>query len=269
VRHNGTTNRFPPKWIILGGRRLPTAFVIAEEMSDDELVGRHAMPPERSTGELIFQLFDALPQKGLCVGSCLPLQTVALWTYLHLAIAGMGMTDTQEQFQELTDKQKECLRLVSHNYSSKEIGRKLGVSPYAVDQRLRIATRNLGVDSRFEAARLLAATEQMDAAISEPLIYQPPHVLAPQQTGIEHASSAHRDQSLDAQAGVLRDAGVATWPPRESLATWDFRSISEPGGFQRPYSIQVKAMIAFAIALLSLIAFGAAVTALEVLSRLN
>jgi DNA-binding CsgD family transcriptional regulator len=179
------------------------------------------------------------------------------------------MTNTQGQIQELTDKQKECLRLVSHNYCSKEIGRKLGISPYAVDQRLRIATRNLGVDSRFEAARLLTANEQTAPAISEPFIYQPPHVLAPQQTDTEEASSALRDRGLDAPGGVLRDAGFATWPLSDSAATWDFRSISEPGGFQRPHSTQAKVMMAFAIAILSLIAFGAAVTALEVLSRLN
>jgi DNA-binding CsgD family transcriptional regulator len=181
----------------------------------------------------------------------------------------MGMTGKQGQLLLLTEKQKDCLRLVSHNYSSKEIGRKLGVSPFAVDQRLRIAARNLGVDSRFEAARLLAANELSDRTLSEPFIYQAPHVRSEHEPDSSGLSGALRDQGLGTHHRVLRDAGLATWPPSDPTSIWDFEMISEPRGFREPLGWPVKAAIAIAIALLSLIAFGAAITGLEVLSRLN
>jgi DNA-binding CsgD family transcriptional regulator len=72
----------------------------------------------------------------------------------------------------LNDAQKECLRLVSANLQTKQIARELNVSPHTVDQRLRLAIRALGVTNRFEAARALAAAEDVQTAY-QPLIYQP------------------------------------------------------------------------------------------------
>lgn len=179
------------------------------------------------------------------------------------------MNGKQSHVAELTDKQRECLRLVSHNYSSKEIGRKLGISPFAVDQRLRIAVRNLSADNRFDAARLLAATEAGGFEVCEPLIYQTPHVHALDDAGIKGWSGAHRDQGFDTQRNVLREAGVLTWPPSQPVDPWGFSLISEPRGLQAPLNWQMKVVLAIAIAMLSLFAFGAAIAGLEVLSRIN
>lgn len=70
----------------------------------------------------------------------------------------------------LTEGQKACLRLVVQHYTSKEIARTLGISPFTVDQRLDAARRKLNAASRKDAAKKFAALEQY--SISQPLVYE-------------------------------------------------------------------------------------------------
>lgn len=73
---------------------------------------------------------------------------------------------------QLTDAQRECLRLVYAHHNSKEIAEKVGVSPSAVDKRIERAVQLLGVSSRFAAARMLAVEEGQPAyerTTSEPI----------------------------------------------------------------------------------------------------
>ncbi len=70
--------------------------------------------------------------------------------------------------------QVETLRHVLAHRNSKEIARIMGVSPHTVDERIRRAIRALGVTSRIEAARMMAASNG-DAAYQS-LIYQPPQL---------------------------------------------------------------------------------------------
>ncbi|HWU95160.1 MAG TPA: helix-turn-helix transcriptional regulator [Sphingomonas sp.] len=67
------------------------------------------------------------------------------------------MTGTIEQ---LTARERDCLRLVARGMSSKEIALALGLSPLTVDGYLKEAARTLGVSSRREAARILASHEE-------------------------------------------------------------------------------------------------------------
>ncbi|MES2058132.1 MAG: helix-turn-helix transcriptional regulator [Pseudomonadota bacterium] len=60
----------------------------------------------------------------------------------------------ESRFDRLTLRQKDCLRLVAQGYTSKEIGRELGISYSTVDNHLLAATQALGAGSRAEAARL-------------------------------------------------------------------------------------------------------------------
>lgn len=60
---------------------------------------------------------------------------------------------------QLTEAQRECLRLVYAHHSSKEIAEIVGVSPSAVDKRIERAIQLLGAPSRFAAARMLAVEE--------------------------------------------------------------------------------------------------------------
>lgn len=64
-----------------------------------------------------------------------------------------------ELIEQLTEPQRECLRLVLQHHNSKEIAVILGLSPSAVDKRIERAVQLLGATSRFAAARLLARSE--------------------------------------------------------------------------------------------------------------
>ena len=59
----------------------------------------------------------------------------------------------------LTERQKECLRLVAQGYTSKEIGRALDLAPSTVDNHILTAVQSMSANSRSEAARNLASLE--------------------------------------------------------------------------------------------------------------
>ncbi len=59
---------------------------------------------------------------------------------------------------QLTKRQRQCLLLVAKGLSTKQIARSLSLSPSTVDNHLQTAIAKLGVEGRFEAARLFAET---------------------------------------------------------------------------------------------------------------
>jgi len=59
----------------------------------------------------------------------------------------------------LTQRERDCLRLVDQHLSSKQIARELGMSKTSVDTYCDRARRKLGVDDRFQAARILRDVE--------------------------------------------------------------------------------------------------------------
>jgi DNA-binding CsgD family transcriptional regulator len=59
----------------------------------------------------------------------------------------------------LTDNEKECLRRRLQQQTAKEMALDLGVSPHAVEKRLKMARTKLGLSSSLDAARLLAASD--------------------------------------------------------------------------------------------------------------
>ena len=59
--------------------------------------------------------------------------------------------------ESLTQGQLDCLLLVDQHLSSKEIAVELGISPHTVDQRIRRALHQLGVERRSQAARIVAS----------------------------------------------------------------------------------------------------------------
>ncbi len=67
---------------------------------------------------------------------------------------------TQAALARLTDNEKECLRRRLRQQTAKEMALELGVSPHAVEKRLKMARAKLGLSSSLEAARLLASTEE-------------------------------------------------------------------------------------------------------------
>lgn len=66
---------------------------------------------------------------------------------------------TRAALGRLTDNEKECLRRRLRHQTAKEMALELGISPHAVEKRLKMARAKLGVSSSLEAARLMAASE--------------------------------------------------------------------------------------------------------------
>lgn len=62
-------------------------------------------------------------------------------------------------FEDLTEQQRRCLRLVARGMSSKEIAIALRLSPHTVDRYLQLAKEKLGAGNRREAAKQLEAYE--------------------------------------------------------------------------------------------------------------
>ncbi|MDH7639226.1 helix-turn-helix domain-containing protein [Sphingomonas oryzagri] len=60
-----------------------------------------------------------------------------------------------EHLDRLTDRQKQCLRLVRAGYVSKEIAVRIGASPDVVDKVIKLAMARIGAGNRREAARML------------------------------------------------------------------------------------------------------------------
>jgi DNA-binding CsgD family transcriptional regulator len=65
-----------------------------------------------------------------------------------------------EKILKLTERQRACLELVAMGFTSKQIGRKLGISHSTVDNHILIATQTLGVADRREAGRIIATAGQ-------------------------------------------------------------------------------------------------------------
>jgi DNA-binding CsgD family transcriptional regulator len=70
--------------------------------------------------------------------------------------------------QRLTERQKECLRLVAQGYTSKEIGRTLDLSPSTVDNHILTAVQSMSANTRGEAARTLTGHEARQKIPREP-----------------------------------------------------------------------------------------------------
>jgi DNA-binding CsgD family transcriptional regulator len=68
----------------------------------------------------------------------------------------------------LTPKERECLRLVAQQRSSKEIARELGISKASVDTYCNRARAKLGVANRRAAAQLVVMMEGANEPAAEP-----------------------------------------------------------------------------------------------------
>ena len=120
--------------------------------------------------------------------------------------SGHAATDPmQERVARLTPGQLDCLRLVDQHLSSKEISTELGISPHTVDQRVRQALQVLGVDTRKQAARIVAQY----SGPYQRLIHQSPYI--PAEPGSGQAGGAVGNQIRHAdRAGEVGGAGFLT-----------------------------------------------------------
>jgi len=79
-----------------------------------------------------------------------------------------GPSQPRNPINELSERQKTCLRLVAKGMSSKEIAQETGLAPQTVDTYLKIALARLEATNRREAARRLVAWELSQKSGSPP-----------------------------------------------------------------------------------------------------
>ncbi len=105
----------------------------------------------------------------------------------------------------LSPRERECLRLVSRGFSSKEIAKHLGISYHTVDDHLKKSIAALGVSSRFEAARILADDEAGIAPPPQHLGTQAPAIDPPADRAPDGASDEGRIKPWWARLPFLRN----------------------------------------------------------------
>lgn len=200
------------------------------------------------------------------------------------------------ELAQLTDGQRDCLRLVYQHMKSKDIARQLGVSPHTVDMRLRTAMKTLSVASRIEAARLLVQQEAggIDVDAYQPLIYHTPDVVSSAESATfgspastETADPAHQDTQSRFSPNVDPNG---SGPPRDTLASVPYGTAhpssrtgagvtrtdissrplagSLPWGKKNTLGIGARIGWIFGIAVGSAMAFGAILAALASLKTL-
>lgn len=81
-----------------------------------------------------------------------------------------------DRINRLTDRQRECLRLLYAHYKPGEIATRLGISTDRVNQHLKAARERLGVSRSIDAARQLAAFENASShAVGDHAVGLVPH----------------------------------------------------------------------------------------------
>jgi DNA-binding CsgD family transcriptional regulator len=91
-------------------------------------------------------------------------------------------------YTRLSERQKDCLRLVGQGYTSKEIGRLLAISDRTADNHIARAIELTGSSSRAEAARSLASYEAEQCLPKQsPKLVEPPENPAPEVTAVDAA----------------------------------------------------------------------------------
>lgn len=160
----------------------------------------------------------------------------------------------------LTERQKQCLRLVLTLGETKEIARALKISPNVVAKHIEEAMRRLGVSTRAQAALLLAQHESGGGNAPpepEPLSYTIP--VRPIST------SGQSGSRLEPDVGVLREEQSIYVPniPVEPLRLAHLLGGIRPSDLKTSTRVAIVAVLAFLLAT----AFGVMFIGLEALWR--
>jgi DNA-binding CsgD family transcriptional regulator len=107
-----------------------------------------------------------------------------------------------DRIARLTKRQRDCLELVAQGYTSKEIGRRLGISFSTVDNHIQMAVQLLEVEGRAEAGRLFVQFAEIASGQRLP---SEPRALA--DAGVDH------EQSRAEKSGGRRSFLASILPP--------------------------------------------------------
>jgi DNA-binding CsgD family transcriptional regulator len=172
-----------------------------------------------------------------------------------------------DRIERLTDKQRECLRLVYAHMETKEIARTLGISPDGVTQRIKTAMRVLDVNRRRDAAQLLAEAE---AIPTYPWRVYPPRDIASAPEPATITPSIEGGRQYEASSvGAMREEQTA-FEVATSLRSRGFQ-LPLPIWGGRPSDLNSLRRLGwiFAVMLLIALTFGIFLTGVEALSRLG
>jgi DNA-binding CsgD family transcriptional regulator len=114
------------------------------------------------------------------------------------------MSDLSAKFERLSEQQRESVRLVSEHYTrSKDQAQLLGLSPHAIDARIKKALRTLGASSREEAGRMYLEYQRQ--------VHQSPDLPTPVPAPPTSSVSTDEDDAgqLQPDAGGRPDPGPA------------------------------------------------------------
>ncbi len=167
----------------------------------------------------------------------------------------------------------DCLDLVADGFGSKDIARRLDISPHTVDARLKSACAKLATKSRFHAASILRDATRLpsDVAVTSAhanLVYEDRKLP-------ENANPADKRASAGEGDGP---AGLRTWqgPEREADASRNGKLWLEPDhpiakffGGENRLSIGQRLLAILAIGIGAAIAVGILANALVGISRLG
>lgn len=171
-----------------------------------------------------------------------------------------------EGLDRLTEKQRECLRLVYAHKETKEIARLLGLSPDGVNQRIKTAMNTLGVSRRRDAAQILAEAEGLGTY--PPLVHTSwdiaaapdPAMLDPSTEGPRYADESKVGMK-EQQDWFNAASSVRPWPAQLPL----------PVRGSRPDDLNWLRRLGWIIVIMLVIAlvFGMFLAGLESLSRMG
>lgn len=168
-----------------------------------------------------------------------------------------------DRLARLTEKQRACLRLVSRHKSSKMIAPLLGITPEAVDQRLKTAVRILGVATRYEAALLLAEHEGGQAY--QRVVYDAPELAAPAAPGAVGASAGDRRSNGDR----LEEERARYEPPAPTQPRSSRLTLPVERGRRNDLGLWQRLAWVVAIAIGAALSFGAFLAGLRALAQIT
>lgn len=183
---------------------------------------------------------------------------------------GLARTD---QVSNLTDGQRDCLRLVAENRSSKEIARILAISPHTVDQRLKRAAAILCAESRFEAARLFTSHERqgdLSRPIYEALVYQRPDLSRLAEQAHVGLPASERDPlGGSGEGATLHEAQASYFSMFEAPAKpRSLSSILTAVEYENDLPTSWRLVVILAIMIFAVVGFAVLVNVVEGLSRI-
>jgi DNA-binding CsgD family transcriptional regulator len=130
---------------------------------------------------------------------------------------------------QLTEKEKETLRLIVHGHDAKSAASELSLSVHTINERLRSARRKLDVTSSREAARVLLEAERVT---SENLV---PKEIGEAPAGLSDEEDAHHGRNYAPWIGVSFVMSIIA-----AIAVFAFAGV-DPASNQTPSAEVVNA----------------------------